>query len=551
MRGKHQLSFGAEVYRNRVNEIQNWLTGGNISFNGAATGIAAADLLLGKFNSYRQIAAFSSRLRQILPAFFAQDDVRVSQRVTLNVGVRFDPSRPYVSEDGMLMAFIPGVQSSQYPLAPAGLAYPGDAGLPKSVAGAQWGNIAPRAGLAWDIRGNGRTSLRVGYGLYYVPTTRGITYNRFPLIQPFTADVTVSGGDISNIWGRAPFNGVSPFPRPDIANKELLKRTPFLSTANETSLSLPFKTQVEQQWSISLQQAIGKDSVLEVAYVGSAASHLTTSVEANPAVYTGAASTLANLQSRRLFPLIGSINAIANILNSNYNGLQISFNRRYSHGLSIQTAYTFSKALGVVGGQGEGSNGPRDYRNYRLDYGPLGADRRHNFVSSVLWNLPWFNSAQNVVVRKVLGGWQASTILTSLSGEPLTVRSGRDNALTGIASDTADVIGDWRLADSRSKSDKIMKWFNPAAFAQNATGTVGNGGIGILRGAGNFNCDIGISKSVKFGERKEVQLKSSLFNAFNHANLGNPNTTATAAAFGRITGASTPRVVEFGLKMSF
>ncbi len=550
MRGKHQIAIGAEVYRNRVNEIQNWLTGGNISFNGAASGIAAADLLLGKFNSYRQISGFASRLRQTLPAFFVQDDIRATRRLTVNIGVRWDPSRSYVSEDGLLMTFVPGVQSTKFPNAPAGLLYPGDAGLPDGLEGSRWSNIAPRGGIAWDVRGNGRTSIRAGFGLYFVPTTRGITYNRFPLIQPFTADVTVTGGDINSMWNRPPFNGVSPFPTPNVADKETLRRAPFLATANETSLALPFKSQSEQQWSFSIQQAIGKDSVVEAAYVGSAASHLTTSVEANPAVFTPTA-TLANLQQRRLYPNIGSINAIANILSSNYNGLQISFNRRYSGGLSIQSAYTWSKALGVVGAQGEGNQGPRDPNNYRIDYGPLSSDRKHNFVSSVLWNIPWGDRAGARWVRQVAGGWQLSTILSMVSGEPLTVRSGRDNSLLGIANDTADISGDWRLPDNRSKADKIMKWFNPAAFKQNATGTFGATGIGFLRGAGNFNCDIGLSKSVNFSEQRSLQFRASFFNAFNHANLGNPNTTVTAAAFGRITGASTPRIIEFGLKLAF
>ena len=112
------------------------------------------------------------------------------------------------------------------------------------------------------------------------------------------------------------------------------------------------------------------------------------------------------------------------------------------------------------------------------------------------------------------------------------------------------LLGSW-LPDDRTKADKIMKWFNPAAFTQNAIGTFGNTGIGFLRGAGNFNCDIGAAKLIRFSEHRDLQFRGSFFNAFNHANLGNPNTTATAAAFGRITGASTPRVIEFGLKLSF
>ena len=286
MHGKHQMTFGAEVYRNRVNEIQNWLTGGNISFDGSASGVSAADMLLGKFNSYRQISGFASRLRQTLPAFFVQDDIRATRRLTLNLGLRFEPIMGYVSENDLMMTFAPGKKSTMFPNAPTGLLYPGDADVPRSIFPTNWKTFAPRVGLAWDVFGDGRTSLRAGVGIFYVPLTRGISYNRFPLIQPFTADVTISGGDIDHLFDRAPFNGVSPYPRPDVSDLDQLKRMQFIPTANETAFMLPFKTQTDSQWSVSIQRAITRSGVLEAAYVGSSAAHLFTSLEANPAVYT-------------------------------------------------------------------------------------------------------------------------------------------------------------------------------------------------------------------------------------------------------------------------
>lgn len=231
--------------------------------------------------------------------------------------------------------------------------------------------------------------------------------------------------------------------------------------------------------------------------------------------------------------------------------MQTSFNRRYSQGLTIQAAYTWSKALGVVNGQGEGSNGPRDPNNYRLDYGPLGSDRRHNFTTSVLWAIPWGSSAHSKWLRGVADGWQLSTIISAQTGEQLTVRAGRDNSLRGVANDTADLAGDWRLTGDRSKADQISKWFNPAAFVQNRIGTAGVAGVGFLPGPGAVNCDIGLVKAFHFSEQRALQLRSSFFNAFNHANLGNPNTSVSAATFGRITNASTPRIIELGLRFTF
>jgi len=254
--GKHSLSFGFEYYRNRVNELQNWLSGGNMQFTGSETGNPSADFLLGKFNSYRQVTGLTSRLRQNLPALFAHDDFRISRRVTLNLGIRWEPYNGYISEDQQMMLFLPqsGAQSTAFPKAPQGLLFPGDIGLPDSIIGSRMNNWAPRVGIAWDVFGDGKTSIRAGAGKFFVPMTRGISLNRFTLIQPFTTDITVVGGDAYNIFAKAPFNGVSPFPRP---TGESLKTADFVPTANETTWSIPFKTQADYQWSLSLQQALG------------------------------------------------------------------------------------------------------------------------------------------------------------------------------------------------------------------------------------------------------------------------------------------------------
>jgi hypothetical protein len=554
IKGRHSLAFGFELYRNRVNELQNWLSGGNMVFSGAFSGNAAADMLLGKFDNYRQVTGLTSRLRQNLPSFFAQDDLKLSRRVTVNLGVRWEPYFGYVSENSQLMLLAPGKQSTFMPKAVPGLLFPGDAGVDPSVVGKRLNNFAPRVGLAWDVRGDGKTSVRAGFGMFYVPLTRGISLNRFTLIQPFTTDLTVYGGDAYNIFGGAPFNGVSPFPRPNAGDLNALKQADFVPTANETTFGLPFKTQADYQWSLSIQQAIGSDAVLELNYVGSSSSHMSTSAEANPAQYIPGQSTISNTQARRLYPNVGLINNFLSNLSANYNSAQIVFNKRYSRGFTILSSYTFSKALGIAGASagGEGSNGPRDPFNYRLDYGPLGLDRRHNFVASALWDLPWGKNGAPRWQRFTVGGWQFSGILNAISGSPLTVRSGRDNSLTGIGGDTADQVGDWRLPDGRSKQDQMAQWFNTAAFVQNATGTFGQTGINWLYGPGSWNIDMAAAKNFPITESKRLEFRASFYNLLNHPNLGNPNTTILNSTYGRITSMSnSPRVVEFGLKLAF
>jgi hypothetical protein len=553
IKGRHSLAFGFEFYHNRTNELQNWLSGGNMVFNGSVTGDAAADMLLGKFYSYRQVTGLTSRLRQNLPSFFVQDDVKLSRRLTVNLGLRWEPYFGYVSENSQLMDFAPGKQSTVFPKAPAGLLFPGDSGLPSSIIGSRMNNLGPRAGLAWDVRGDGKTSVRAGFGVFWVPMTTGINLNRFTLIQPFTTDLTVLGSDAYNIFGGPPFNGASPFPRPNAADLSALKQADFVPTANENSFALPFKTQEDYQWSLSIQQALGNNAVIELNYVGSSSSHMFTTAEGNPAVYIPGQSTVGNTQARRLDPQIGLINNTLSALSANYNSAQIVLNKRYSKGLSVLGSYTFSKALGIASGSvGAGSNGPRDPNNYRLDYGALSLNRTHNFITSALWEAPWGKKGSPAWQQFVLGGWELSGIVNAISGAPLTVSSGLDNSLTGIGSDTADLVGAWSLPSGRSKQDRMAAWFNTAAFKTNAIGTFGTTGFNWLHGPGSWNIDTAVVRNFRVTERKRLQFRCSFYNMFNHPNLGNPNTTVTNAAFGKITSMSnSPRVIEFGLKFSF
>lgn len=550
--GMHHVNAGMDIYHNRVNELQNFFTGGSLSFNGQFTGDSAADFLLGDFNGYQQIGGLSARLHQTLPSFYAQDDMKISRTVTLNAGVRWDIDSGYRSEDGQLSTFRPGVQSTVFPNAPVGLLFPGEAGLPENIVGTRWNNLAPRVGLAWDVFGNGRTALRAGFGIYYSPFTRGISLNRFTLIQPYTVNVSISGGgNASNIFGGPPFNGVNPFPRPSAADLAGLKALPFVPTAGESALALPFKTQGSNEWSLSLQQQLWRAAVLEVNYVGSASSHLTTSAEGNPAVYVPGASTTGNTQQRRLYPAIGPINVIASALSSNYNSLQISFRQNYSHGVSVQSSYTYSRALGVGGAQGEGSNGPRNPSNYRASYGPLSFDIPQYWVTSFIWQPTNDLHFSNRIVSALIKGWGLTGIVTIHNGSPLSLGSGRDNSLTGIGGDTPDQIGSPDLTGSRSKAQQLQQWFNTSAFVVNRVGTFGQVGIGALRNPGYWNWDTAFQRMFKLHENYQLEFRGSLYNSFNHANLGSPNGNLQSPSFGQILSTTDPRVIEFGLRFAF
>jgi hypothetical protein len=189
--GPHTFKFGTQIYKNRTNQIANFLTNGNLSFTGYATGNAGADFLIGTAAVFQQEEPTITRLRQTLPSFYFQDDFRVSRRLTLNLGLRWDPFLGWASEDKALSTFIPGKNSTLFPLALPGMLYPGDAGLPESIVGNRLNNFAPRVGMAWDVFGNGETSLRTSFGMFYVPTTEGISLNRFANIPPFDQNLRV------------------------------------------------------------------------------------------------------------------------------------------------------------------------------------------------------------------------------------------------------------------------------------------------------------------------------------------------------------------------
>jgi len=550
IKGRHSINVGFQIYNNRINELQNFWTGGALTFDGQFSGVGAADFLLGDFSNYTQISGLSSRLHQTLPSAYVQDDIKILPRVTLNAGIRWDVVSGYHSEDGQLMTLQPGKQSTVFPLATQSLLFAGDPGVPQDVLGTRWNDVAPRLGLAWDVFGNGKTSLRAGYGLYFVPMTEGISLNRQTLIQPFCLEVSLNNGNAEKIWDNSTFKGVDPYP---IASSAAgLKSVPFVVGGSETTLPTTWKTQTSDMWSLSIQQQLWKSAVLETNYVGSSSSHMFTSAQANWAQYNdgrGDIPTSGNEQQRRIYPDIGPIELDADLLSSNYNSLQVVYNQQLQKGLMIKSAYTWSKNLGVNSGEGAGGQGPRNPNDWRADYSPIGGSVPQVWVTSVIWK-PLDGRSMSHPMKLAIGGWELGGISTLQSGTPLTLYSGIDNSLSGIGEDSPDIIGSWNESNG-SRADRIAHWFNPAAFKQNATGTFGQLRPNTLSNPGYINFDINLQKNFAITERIGFELRSSFYNAFNHANLGGPGSTLNGGNFGVITSAGNPRVVEFGSRLSF
>jgi hypothetical protein len=564
VRGKHSISVGTEVWYSLIANRTPYYVDGSASFSGQFSGDPASDFLLGIANSWTQQSANEIDLRQWRLALYAIDDFKVTSRLTLNLGLRWEPFFPYYETYGRQGYWAPGHQSTRFPKAPLGqlFAFDNDPVIPNrdTIVNKRWKNFAPRFGFAWDPAGNRKWSVRGGFGLFYNGLDIGIRTIRGIYNQPFTRVIQLSAVNIDNPYAGAPFNGVSPFPYAPPTTPEEAKTVTFAPFANLVTWDPGFGTSYTAQYNLTLQRGIARDWVVEAAYVGSLARKQFFSHNINPAVYipgndaTGnPLSTIANTQQRRIYNQIANIEQESTAANANYNSLQIKLDKRFSGGLSIMGSYVFSRALGWNGPLGEGGGGTRNPFNARMDYALIGNDVTHRFVASFIWETPWFRRPG--MMHQVLGGWGFEGITLFQSGFPFTVRCGCDNSRTGVGGDTPDLIGDPHLPGGRDRSDLIAQYFNTSVFVPNAIGTFGSVGINSLRGPGLYNVDMAVGKkfTMPYAEKHSLQFRVEFFNMLNQPSFSNPNANLAArGTFGRITStASTPRVIEFALRYAF
>jgi hypothetical protein len=246
-------------------------------------------------------------------------------------------------------------------------------------------------------------------------------------------------------------------------------------------------------------------------------------------------------------------------VNSNYHSLQVTMEKRFSHGYSILANYTWSKSIddlpwsgGVtsVGGDTVSTLPWYDPNFHSMDRGPSEFDRTHVFVASNVWELPRL-AGMNRAVRAVAGGWQLNGIVKLQSGDPLTIMAGTDRSQTALGRDRAqDLGGDHRLSGPCANAAPCVNWINPSSFGLPAIGTFGNTGKGSLRGPGYFDVDLGLFKTFDMTERMRLQFRAEFFNALNHTNFSDPGNTI-GGGFGQIYGASDPRIGQLALQLLF
>ena len=542
---KHYVSFGGEYSYGTNDIVNNFRANGRYSFNGSApfTKNALADFLVGKFQTFEQGVGEYKKTIINAPALFVQDDFRVTRKLTLNLGLRWDPFIPFTDANNRLAGYRPGQKSQVYVNAPLGLIYPGDPGLPAGGYEKSLWNFGPRVGFAYDLTGDGKTSIRGGYGIFY-DRPNAISTNSAANQSPFGTVVSFSGNS-ANTFANPYAGQVNPFPQdinpgPNVA---------FNSPVSVFSYDENMRNARLQSYNISFEREIFPTYLVRVAYAGSKGDHLSILREANPAIYAPGATTATTNQRRLLFPLYSNLTSVEATGTSVYNSLQLTLDKRFSKGFTILSNYTLSKSVDDSSENKQTGVSQTNPFNLSFDRGPSNFDHRHRFTTSALYEMPRISSSK--VINTLLGGWNLTGIYTFQSGSPFSATSGVDNARSGTGGQYADLVGDPNLGGNRTRGEKVLQWFNTAAFTTNALGTFGNAGRNTLRGPSYSSLDIGLHKNFFFTETVRIQLRGEAFNVLNNVNLDLPNSNRSSGTFGRITSASDPRILQFAIRLVF
>jgi hypothetical protein len=562
IRGGHTLEFGEDyTIHDRTTEDQNYLAQGNFTFNGQISGNDLLDFMLGKPDSFSQDDNTENNMQNSVPALYATDTWKIGRRLTLDLGVRWSPWIALSETTGNKInifsdtGYKAGVTSKRFPLAPPGLLFPGDPGVPSTAAHDSWAVFLPRLGLAYDPFGNDKTAIRAGFGMYrdemFTNGFNGPAYS-FPFSPSSFIEFPVS---LDNPYA------TPGFPDPFTSHVNFLTQPwssvePFFLYADDPN----FTGATIQQWNFTIEHQLTSSLMIRTSYEGSATYHLFDTIEVNPATYIPGQSTLENVQSRRPMPQFSNVALAEAVGTANYNALDITVVKRLSHGLSLTGGFRWAKSLDEESASEGDEFEIADPFCIMCSYGPSDFDVGKQLILSALYALPTVQSL-GFVGRQVLGGWHLNNIVTVRSGYPYSVLSGINNSLNGSecggGCERADIIGNPHLPSNRPLGERLSEWFNPAAFTVNAVGTYGNVGRGTMVGPSYGDYDLALVRSFPirrgpFKETQHIDFRAEFFNIFNRANFSNPDSTVTdGPTFGTILSASDPRILQFALKYVF
>ena len=553
IRAAHNLKFGADLRKSNYNDVGDRNARGAFNFTGAltadpqrrtTTGVAAADLLLGLPQTAQgSPTPLAGNYNAFQYYFFFQDDWKISRRVTLNIGMRYELDTRYEEVQNRISYFDRAYPGGRLLLAGSSKAFIAPATLtsgpatPRGLFPADTNNWGPRVGLALRPFDNNRTAVRMGYGVFYTMVD-GQAMRQLERNPPFSSvtnvaanlDANAAGADALLVTDLFPAQG-APESRPQVWSDIGYRATTYV-----------------QQWNLSIQQGLTGSTVLELGYIGSKGTRMVFYSQGNQAALDADPSRPTPLVSRQPFPLWGSeIRTTQDQGNSTYHAGFVKVERRLSAGLSLLAHYTFSKSLAVNSDINESVS---NFYNVSLDKGRGLSDIRHYAVIAVNFELPFGRGKPYLtsgVASKLLGGWTANSIVSMRGGFPISVYAQGDVCNCAAYSQKALQVGDPFSGFTRSRE----QWFNTAAFVQPLAGRFGNSGHNIIGGPPSKTVSFSVFRAIRIQEKVRLQIRSEFFNLFNHANFGEPGSTVRNASYGVINSAADARIIQFALKLVF
>jgi hypothetical protein len=544
IKGAHEIAVGGDYMRTGYDGSNTYRQNGQFRFRGTSySGNPLSDLMLGYADRFLQGGGEYVSRHGHMESLFVQDNFKVRKDLVLSLGLRWDPFAPPSDSQGRTECFVPGAHSTRFVNAPAGYLYAGDAGCPEGGFYPNWKQLAPRLGVSYNP-GGGKTVIRAGAGIFYQPPFLE-QFNNMVDSAPFSPQVQVFRVPFSNPYAST-FN---PFPA------QFAPSIPASNVAFNLPLSLAVTYQRDWNparvlnWNFTVERQVAGDVLVRGSYVGSKGTHLNYNTDLN-APLPSPTATADNEDARRPYPQFVQLTRDTSGANSIYNALQLSLEKRFSHGFTVGANYTWSKSIDPVSYSTDLDTinvlNPYNLNAYR---GVSDFNVPHRVVLNYLWQLP---SPKAGLLRTVFGGWETSGVWTIQSGFPLNISSGNDTSfsLPTVGNDQAQLLCTPHYT-SGARAARIEQWFSTQCFGVPADNTFGNVGRNTLIGPGTFNVDLGVHKVFALRESWKLQFRGEFFNAFNHTQLNNPDTTVPDSNFGRITSARSPRIAQVALKLVF
>ena len=554
IRGRHILKTGGQLLRQQMNPFYAGNNGrtGFITFNGqftagpnaltpATAGFAEADFFLGAVaRAGRGLNTGSWGHRKYILGFYLQDDWRVTNQLTVNLGLRWEYHSPLVEVYDRQSNFEPFTGK---------LLLAGKDGNSRALYNPFKKDFQPRLGFAWTpVALGGYTVIRGAYTISSFMEGTG-TNLRLPLNPPF------------NVEYEAIFEGQTTIQATVDQGLTILQAADPFKNANIRLWDPNVRPANVQQWSLILEQQLSTQTVVTAGYIGQHGTHLIVPMPyfQRRLLPDGTTEPSPYLAGNPLLANIAQISGTEACGNQRYDSLQVTARQRYAKGLEYQLSYTFSKGMSdAIGYYGEGGQSASQsaYFQYLYDrkaeWGPTYFDAKHMLSFVYIYQLPFgrdkaFGADWNPVLNAILGGWQMGGILSLRSGFPLTIRA-TDRSGTVSRGARADRVADGEGAKEVGPGNK---WFDTSAFREPAAGTLGNSGVGVVRGPGWKTFDLSLAKSFRITEGTSVQFRGEFFNLTNTPQFGAPNSNASSATFGEITSAQGERNVQFALKVLF